>query len=416
MVMAADQIELGDRRHDLTGAQRSELYFAALSRFHDFPGAQMGLPHAWEIFAWIDIVSPREGHVPNEAETLQEGAIRAFIGGDPDRLLLGPDPAVTAAPLAALAHKRPDLSVLQRHELLVAGRSRLARPGHRGKLKATTQAIFAWIDIVVPARKRATVDRTKDDVRRPAPSLDELEDRVYRFRQGLRVRDQMEALEADQALERLVSPHPQTFSSGPMSHERRAQAMTTAMGASAREALAQMIDADAANGEGYFVIVRPNGASPLVAKGQFRASVSGRDLIELERAGVLLPNSRNADGLKTFYLSSDARRLLDAALAAAVEPTPLNETSTSEPGPRPITTGGEGEAKRADRFGVARGPGRPGWTAELFRTRYAAAEGRAKPPYTYAAVAPYFEMLDGTRGTDPEYFRKLVRRYRETPE
>jgi hypothetical protein len=233
---------------------------------------------------------------------------------------------------------------------------------------------------------------------------------------GSRVRDEMEALEADQAIERLVSPHPPTFSSGPMSHERRAQAMTTALGASAREALAQLIDADAANGEGYFVIVRPNGASPLVAKGQFRAPIGGRDLIELERAGVLLPNSRNADGLKTFYLSPDSRRLLDAALAAAGEPTPLKETSTSEPGPAPITTRDEGEAKNSHRDGAARGPGRPGWTAELFRTRYAEAERRAKPPYTYAAVAPYFEMLDGTRGTDPEYFRKLVRRYRETPE
>ncbi len=46
--------------------------------------------------------------------------------------------------------------------------------------------------------------------------------------------------------------------------------MTTALGASAREALAQLIEADAANGEGYFLIASPNGACPLVTQGQFR--------------------------------------------------------------------------------------------------------------------------------------------------
>ncbi len=100
--------------------------------------------------------------------------------------------------------------------------------------------------------------------------------------------------------------------------------MTTAMGASAREALARLIEADAANGEGYFVVVRLNAAPPLVMKGQFRAFVSGRALLELEGAGTLLPISRDARGLKTFYLSSDSRQLLDAAIAAAGEPTPLS--------------------------------------------------------------------------------------------
>lgn len=188
------------------------------------------------------------------------------------------------------------------------------------------------------------------------------------------------------------------------------------LGASASEALAQLIDADAANSERPFVIVRPNGASPVVAKGQFRAPISGRDLIELERAGVLLSNTRNANGLKTFYLSSDSRQLLDAALAAAGEPTPLSETAASEPGATTIANADEVEAKRADRHGAARGPGRPGWTAELFWTRYQQARGRATPPYTYRAIAPHFETLDGTRGTEPEYVRKLVRRYRGTPE
>ena len=200
----------------------------------------------------------------------------------------------------------------------------------------------------------------------------------------------------------------------PRRSRRLSQTLTTPLGASAREALAQLIEADAANGEGYFVIVRPNGASPLVAKGQFRASISGAALLELEGAGVLLPDSRDADRLKTFYLSSDSRRLLDAALAATAEPTPLKGTSTSEPGPAPITTRDEGEAKNSHRDGAARRPGRPGWTDELFRTRYQEARDRAKPPYTFRAIASHFEALDGTRGVDPDWLRKLVGRYRPT--
>jgi hypothetical protein len=196
----------------------------------------------------------------------------------------------------------------------------------------------------------------------------------------------------------------------------RAHLMTTALGGSAREALAQLIEADAANGEGYFVIVRPNGARPLVAKGQFRGEVSGEALLELEGAGVLMSNSRDADRLKTFYLASDSRQLLEAAIAAAGEPTPLSGTPTSVPGPALINTRDEVEAKRADRHGATRGPGRPPWTAELFWTRYQQALGSATPPYTYSAIAPYFETLDGNRGTDPEYLRKLVRRYGLTPE
>lgn len=100
--------------------------------------------------------------------------------------------------------------------------------------------------------------------------------------------------------------------------------MTSALGASAREALARLLEADGANGEGYFVIVHLNAVRPLVMKGQFREEVSGAALLELEGAGVLLSNSRDADGLKTFYLSSDSRALLDSAVAAAGEPTPLS--------------------------------------------------------------------------------------------
>jgi hypothetical protein len=38
------------------------------------------------------------------------------------------------------------------------------------------------------------------------------------------------------------------------------------------------------------------------------------------------------------------------------------------------------------------------------------------PPFTCRAVAMHFDMLDGTRGTDPDYLRKLVRRHRLPPE
>jgi hypothetical protein len=59
--------------------------------------------------------------------------------------------------------------------------------------------------------------------------------------------------------------------------------------------------------------------------------------------------------------------------------------------------------------------GRPGWTVELFATRYQAAKARATPPYTYRSIAAHFEMLDGTVGADPDHLRKLVRRYGPAP-
>ena len=55
--------------------------------------------------------------------------------------------------------------------------------------------------------------------------------------------------------------------------------------------------------------------------------------------------------------------------------------------------------------------GRPGWTRELFWTRYRDALGRAEPPHTNAAIAAHLEMLDGEIGTEPDYLRKLVRRF-----
>lgn len=88
----------------------------------------------------------------------------------------------------------------------------------------------------------------------------------------------------------------------------------------------------------------------------------------------------------------------------------------TELGKAEMATRDEIEPTRADRRRAARGPGRPGWTDELFWTRYQQALDRATPPYTYRSIAPHFETLDGTRGTDPEYVRKLVARHGLPPD
>lgn len=84
---------------------------------------------------------------------------------------------------------------------------------------------------------------------------------------------------------------------------------------------------------------------------------------------------------------------------------------SAEPGTPAVATRDEIQATRSGGRRAARGPGRPGWTDELFWSRYQQALDRATPPYTYRAIAPHFETLDGTRDTDPEYLRKLVRRH-----
>ncbi len=60
---------------------------------------------------------------------------------------------------------------------------------------------------------------------------------------------------------------------------------------------------------------------------------------------------------------------------------------------------------------AARHRGRPGWTPELFAARYRAARERATPPYTDQSIAAHLEMLDGETGTEPDYLRKLVKRF-----
>jgi hypothetical protein len=80
-----------------------------------------------------------------------------------------------------------------------------------------------------------------------------------------------------------------------------------------------------------------------------------------------------------------------------------------------VTTPMDAALADGDRPGVARRPGRPAWTAELFAARYQAALQRATPPHTYQSIADQFEMLDGSVGTDPDHLRKLIRRYGLTP-
>lgn len=62
-----------------------------------------------------------------------------------------------------------------------------------------------------------------------------------------------------------------------------------------------------------------------------------------------------------------------------------------------------------------RPPGRPGWTRDLFWSRYRDARSRSAAPHTYATIAAHFEMLDGELGTEPDYLRKLVKRFGVPP-
>jgi hypothetical protein len=63
-----------------------------------------------------------------------------------------------------------------------------------------------------------------------------------------------------------------------------------------------------------------------------------------------------------------------------------------------------------------RRPGRPGWTRETFWPRFQDACSRTTPPFSNARIAPHFVTLDGTRGTNADYVRKLVRRFGRPPE
>ena len=75
----------------------------------------------------------------------------------------------------------------------------------------------------------------------------------------------------------------------------------------------------------------------------------------------------------------------------------------------------EDAVRRMDESLIVRGArGRPGWSGVLFgrRWRRALRQGNLPPDAPLAAVAPYFEALDGTRGTlSFNQLRKLRQRW-----
>lgn len=97
---------------------------------------------------------------------------------------------------------------------------------------------------------------------------------------------------------------------------------------------------------------------------------------------------------------------LERARRASVGPTPWPYSSPAFIGTTfPVSVG------PPDEPAIRRRRGRPPWTAQLFWGRYREAVARVKPPHTYDALAPHFERLDGTIGTEPDYLRKLVGRF-----
>lgn len=97
---------------------------------------------------------------------------------------------------------------------------------------------------------------------------------------------------------------------------------------------------------------------------------------------------------------------------AAAVATGAGAQEVSEHGPADAEAS---HAESVDRRSAGRGPGRPGWTRDLFSTRYQAALDRATPPYTHQSIADQFEMLDGSIGADPDHLRKLLKRYGRPP-
>jgi hypothetical protein len=64
-----------------------------------------------------------------------------------------------------------------------------------------------------------------------------------------------------------------------------------------------------------------------------------------------------------------------------------------------------------------RGPGRPGWTDDLFREHWLEAWHATKPPRSSPMVAANFRQLNGSLGTDPDHLRKMYKEHGSpTPE
>ena len=170
--LAADLHRLGSRRRDLSDTQRHELYFAAASLLRGRSG--MAKTTSWPptaaIFAWIDTVSPTAPDMMGARTTLAPGGEAPEPGEDAVRLLLGPEPGAMAGHLAALAARRSDLSHTQRHELYVAARARLRRGYGKRAAAPSRAAIFAWIDLMVPARAQPVAPPVERSPGRPTGS------------------------------------------------------------------------------------------------------------------------------------------------------------------------------------------------------------------------------------------------------
>lgn len=57
--------------------------------------------------------------------------------------------------------------------------------------------------------------------------------------------------------------------------------------------------------------------------------------------------------------------------------------------------------------------GRPAWTEDLFRARYAAAKSATTPPTSTGKIADNFVRLDGTKGIEPASLARLLRNHGE---
>lgn len=149
----------------------------------------------------------------------------------------------------------------------------------------------------------------------------------------------------------------------------------------------------------------------LIAKKQKARSDAERRLAGAEAADrrklVLEADRRRRDDLRLVADLDRARRSTRFRPAAVLSPP-----AAVAPG----STTSELDRGAAGHKPARRRPGRPPWTAEKFWANYRDACARATRPYTYVSIAPHFETLDGTRGTDPEYVRKLVRRFDLPPD
>jgi hypothetical protein len=111
--------------------------------------------------------------------------------------------------------------------------------------------------------------------------------------------------------------------------------------------------------------------------------------------------------LKTRFDKARADVNLVAALGVPQRQRPLRRRGDLEASGRRSTATAHHESVPGPR----RGPGRPGWTRELFEDRYREALAATHPPQTYAALAEHFRAMNGFKGgLSGENLGKLRRR------